>query len=174
MACSSPAVWSVKTDGTELKPVHAPRVISTVRDALTPYDAAPGGFASIYGWNLAGDALTVAGAPRFPESLNGVSLLVNGLAVPILAVTPWQLNAQLPFDVPAGDATFQFLFSDGSASNMIHSRLGPNSPYVFRLPGNACTNVFHAATGAPADAVHPVQAGETVEIYPAGLGPTDP
>jgi uncharacterized protein (TIGR03437 family) len=172
------AVWAVKTDGTELRSIHAPHVISSVKDAFNGSDATPGGFASMYGYNLANESLTVAGTSTLPESLNGVSLLVNGRAVPILAVAPWQLNAQLPFDIPidtpASDATFQFRFADGSTSNMIHSRLTRSSVHILGLPRNGCTNVFHAGTGMPADAAHPVQAGETVEIYAVGLGPTDP
>jgi uncharacterized protein (TIGR03437 family) len=175
---SAGAVWFVKTDGTQLKPIHAPRVILGVQDAFSSYYATPGGFASAYGYNLAAESLTVSRASSLPDSLNDVSLLVNGRAAPILAVAPWQVNVQLPFDIrvdnPFGDATFQFRFADGSTSNMIHSRLAPSAAHILGLPRDGCTNVFHAGTGLPADAAHPVQAGETVEIYTMGLGPTDP
>src|SRR5206468_4073912 len=72
-----------------------------------------GSLISAYGINLSDDALTSAARFPLPESLAGVALLVNGRPVPLVAVTPWQVNAQLPPEIVEGPAAFQFRFADG-------------------------------------------------------------
>ena len=179
------AIWSVQIDGTNPAPVYTPHVLTPggVVDAITSSTLYPpvGGLITVFGANLAGDALlaaTTAPGTPLPQSLNGVTLLVNGEAAPILAVTPWQINAQLPPDLADGPARFEIQFEDGSRSNTIHQEIRAISPHVLTLAGansgDCQDGVFHAATGIPADAKHPASAGETVEIYATGLGPTRP
>jgi uncharacterized protein (TIGR03437 family) len=105
-------------------------------------------------------------------------MLVNAQPAAILAVTPWQINAQIPPSLPDGPAKFEVQFPDGAISNAIQQEVRAVSPNIFTLPSQDeadCQDaVFHAGTGIPADPKHPANAGETVEIYATGLGPTRP
>jgi uncharacterized protein (TIGR03437 family) len=177
------AIWSVDTDGSNLAATYTPRVLTPggVVDALNFSSLYPpiGGLITAFGSNLAGDSLLAAsiapGGP-LPDSLNGVTLLVNGQPIPILAVTPWQINAQLPPDLPDGPAKFEIRFGDGAMSNSFQQEVRAITPSVLTLPNTGSADcqdaVFHAGTGVPADSKHPASAGEMVEIYATGLGPT--
>ena len=179
------AIWSVKTDGTSLAPVYTPRVLTPggVVNAVSYSFLFPpaGGLITVFGANFSSDTMMAAAATSaapLPESLNGVQLLVNGQPAPLLAVTPWQINAQLPPDMPDGPAKFEIRFADGSRSNPVQQEVREISPNMLTIPNSdpeSCQDaVFHAASGIPADAKHPAAAGETVEIYATGLGPTRP
>ncbi len=136
---------------------------------------------SVYGLNFSGDQMTVAGSFPLPPQLAGVSLLVNGQAVPMEAVTPWQINAQLPQGAAAQNATFQV--EEGAAlSNTATVQVEASAPSVFSFlaqtaePGGVYWQAaaFHAGTATLADAAHPAAAGETLETYGSGLGVTNP
>lgn len=179
------AIWSVKTDGTSLAPVYTPRFLTPggVVDAVSYTFLFPpaGGLITVFGTNFSTDTMMAAAATAaapLPESLNGVQLLVNGQPAPLLAVTPWQINAQLPPDMLDGPAKFEIQFADGSRSNPVQQEVRQISPNMLTIPSADQSNcqdaVFHAGSGIPADAQHPAAAGETIEIYATGLGPTKP
>ena len=179
------AIWSAHTDGSSLAPFYAPRVLVGIADAVNTTSLYPpvGGLISAFGANLTGDALMAATMMPVPESLNGLALRVNGEQAAILALTPWQINAQLPPNLPDGAAKFGIQFADGSISNSIEQEVRAITPNVLTLPRSAlpalaatdCQDaVFHAGTGILADPAHPASAGEEVEIYATGLGPTRP
>ena len=65
---------------------------------------APGGIFSIFGANLSTATEAFSTVP-LPTTLAGVSLEINGAAVPLYLVSPGQINAQLPFDTAPGPAT---------------------------------------------------------------------
>lgn len=106
--------------------------------------------------------------------------MVNSKAVPLLAVTPWQINAQLPQWVPAGTATFQVRDANGATLPPLSATVESLAPVNFSYPfvqGRLYypqAAAYHAGTGVPADMDHPVSAGETIEIYGLGLGVTEP
>jgi uncharacterized protein (TIGR03437 family) len=174
------AIYAIGTDGIKLEKIYAPRVLSPggVEDSLSIYRSLViGDLITASGTNFTADSLSVAAERPLPDSLNGISLLVNGRATPILAVTPWQINAQLPPWATEGLATFQLRFEDGSSSNITKEQIGRNLPQPLFLTSSTSDcqlAVFHAGTGIPADQQHPAAIGETVEIYAVGLGPTDP
>jgi uncharacterized protein (TIGR03437 family) len=175
------AIWSIGTDGKRLEPVYAPRVLNPggVIDSIGILGPPPiGDLITAFGANFSADTLSVASERPLPDSLNGISLLVNGRAVPILAVTPWQINAQLPPWVPEGPATFQVKFEDGSTTSVTNLPVVASAPELITLTRRNTANcqlaVFHAGTGVVADEQHPAAIGETVEFYAVGLGPTDP
>ncbi len=175
------AIWSIDTDGMGLEAVYAPRVLNPV-GIVDAFGAGPptpiGDLITAFGANFTSDSLSVAEARPLPDSLNGISLLVNGRAVPILAVTPWQINAQLPPWVPEGSATFQIRFADASVTNLTTQPVVTSAPEPITLGTRNSPNcqlaIFHAGTRVLADQQHPAAIGETVEIYAVGLGPTDP
>jgi uncharacterized protein (TIGR03437 family) len=139
----------------------------------------PGSLLSAYGVNLGVDELVQATTFPLPTSMSGLSLLVNGTAMPLLAVTPWQINAQLPQGVPAGPATFQIREASGATLPPVSVSIESSAPVNFSYPfvGQLYypqAAAYHAGTGVAADLDHPASAGEALEIYGLGLGVTDP
>jgi len=172
------AVYSVATDSTDPRPVYAPRALNQngVTGAVVGAAPSPGGLITAFGINLASDALTVATRFPLPESLAGLSLLVNGRPAPLLAVTPWQVNAQLPADISPGAAAFQFRFTDGAMPTAVGAEVSGIAPaiFTFQVGSLAQAAVLHAGTGVLVDSAHPAKAGDVIEIYGTGLGPTEP
>jgi uncharacterized protein (TIGR03437 family) len=175
---SGGAIYSVKTDGTGLQAVYAPRSLNPngVVAAVAGAQPSPGSLISAYGLNLAPEGLLAASGFPLPTTLGGVSLLVNGTPAPLLAVTPWQVNAQLPPETMEGPAAFQLRFADGTLGPAIAANVQTYSPAIFVLPSGitSVAAAFHGNTNVPADSAHPAKAGETLAIYGMGLGPVTP
>jgi uncharacterized protein (TIGR03437 family) len=172
------AIYAVDTDGKNLRPVYAPRALNRdgVNGAIAFSSPSPGSLLSAYGLNLTADTMATASRFPLPDSLAGVSLLVNGRAAPLLAVTPWQVNAQLAPEVREGAAAFQLRFADGVQPTPAAATVQTIAPAIFSdLAGGTCqAAALHGGTATLADRDHPAGAGETLEIYGAGLGPADP
>jgi uncharacterized protein (TIGR03437 family) len=64
---------------------------------------APGMIADIWGSNLAKSTAAQSGAP-LPLTLAGVSASVNGVPAPLYYVSPYQMDIQIPYEIPTGDA----------------------------------------------------------------------
>lgn len=175
------AVYQVNADGSGLHAAYAPRaigaggVVSAAGASLPP---SPGGIFTVYGINLADDSITSASRFPLPDLLAGASVLVNGSAVPLLSVSTWQIDAQLPPETPAKSVDFELTFADGSRTPVQTVDVAAAAPDVFliELEQNSILQAaaFHAGTGIPADDVHPAHAGEVLEMYATGLGTTIP
>jgi uncharacterized protein (TIGR03437 family) len=111
---------------------------------------APGGIFSLFGANFSAGTEAFTTVP-LPTSLAGVSLEVNGTAVPLYLVSPGQINAQLPFEV-----------APGTASAVIVTPGGRTAPVNFQV-----------AAAAPAIFLA-VSAGNAVTAYVTGLGAVSP
>jgi uncharacterized protein (TIGR03437 family) len=190
----SGTIYRVKTSGAAPYPVFAPPSLNPggITGAAQFEPPSAGSFANVYGINFTADSMATADRLPLPTTLGGVSLLVNGQAVPLLAVTPWQVTAQLPQAMPEGQATFEIVMSGSKITSIVSAEVASVAPAVFVYlasggdPGTAGTGViqpqqsywqaaaFHAGTAVPADPAHPAKAGETLEIYGTGLGKTDP
>jgi uncharacterized protein (TIGR03437 family) len=179
------AVWIADAGGANERPVFAPRSINAsgiVGIGSYPSDIlpmSPGSYFTIYGANFVDvDALATPANLPFPLSLAGVSVQVNGTGVPVEAVTPWQINALLPQEMAPGSVTVTVQLPDGTllgqaaavtrtaaAIDLIIGAIGDSTLYAA---------AFHPGTAILADVNHPAAAGEILETYGFGLGPTTP
>ena len=177
------AIYEASVSGGASHAVYAPVSLNSggvlgVAGWETP---SPGSLISLYGLNFSGDEAVVASSFPLLATLDNVSLLVNGEAVPVEAVTPWQINAQLPQNTPPGSVTFQVV-SNGVSSNAVTEQILSSAASVFGFPEQGAqagtvywqAAAFHAGTGTPADLTHPAAAGEILETYGSGLGQTNP
>ncbi len=170
------AVYEINTDGTGVTALYAPRAISpsgVVSAAGSRLPPSPGGIFSVYGINFTGDQIANAGGFPLPDVLAGASVLVNGSKVPLLSVSPRQVNAQLPQETPAQSGNFQVSFVDGTKTPAQETKIVATAPDLF-LTASFQVAAFHAGTGIPVDRDHPTHAGETLEMYGTGLGATNP
>lgn len=181
-ATAAGAVYQVNIDSTGFHSLHAPRAISPrgVVSAVGSSDPpSPGGLLSVYGINFTDDKIAFAGGFPLPDTLAGVSVLANARKLPLLSVSPWQVNAQLPQDTPLQDVNFQ-VAAGGTSTPPEVTTVPAAAPGVFSIPLSVKGAVFlqaavvHAGTAILADDEHPAKAGEALEMFGTGLGVTAP
>ena len=140
-------------------------VVAAVVNAASFVDGvAAGAFETIFGVNLAGGQPPRAGSPWFTPS--DVQVLLNGSALPLLYVSDTQINFYVPEDATRGTATLSVVTPSG-AKAAATVNVVPVQPGIFP------NGVLHPGTGVSALS-SPVHAGDYIEIYCTGLGPTQP
>ena len=153
-------------------------VVNAASFAPAPAPVAPGSLVSIFGIGLAA-ATTSAAAVPLPTSLSGTQVLMNGIAAPLIFVSPGQINAQVPWEISGGSISTQVV-ANGALSNTVTAASGPAAPGVFTMDqsGSGQGAVLIAAVGHLAAASgsvtgclsRPVLPGEHISIYCTGLG----
>ena len=123
--------------------------------AFTPA-IATGSLASIFGQNLAIRASSSPSLP-LPAQLGGVTVTANGQPVPLLYVSPTQLNIQIPYGV-SGQTTLQITTPNGSATATF--LVDPVAPSIIAM----------TAQNALCSAANPAQPSGYVTVYATGLG----
>jgi uncharacterized protein (TIGR03437 family) len=148
-----------------------PPVISAVTNAADPASAiAPGSLVSIWGSSLS-SANSAASAVPLPRLLGGVCVYANGTPLPLLYVSPGQINAQVPFNLPP------------SAGLVISNAGGQNAPFNFTSDSTGPA-VFHTGNGGAVivrtvdgklitDST-PIHLDEILNIYMTGMGVVSP
>jgi len=173
------SIYSVAT-GVPAKRLFGPRAI--LPNGIASYSGmsrpSPGSLFRISGWNLQDDDIVLSqGASSPTTTLGGVSVSVNGQPVPLVAVTPAQITAQLPFTIPAGDTKFAVDFTAGQEVTAL-AEVKDAEPevlqYVQPFFSSFYAMAFHAGTSTLADQGHPAAVGETLEMYGIGLGAVTP
>ncbi len=130
---------------------------------------APGTIVQIFGSGLA--ATTVIPPFPPPTSVNGTSVLVSGIEVPLYYVSPTQINAELPFELVPG-REYQVLV------NANNGYTAPRSIQSATLvPGVAAYGDGHVIAQhsdySLVNAASPAKPGEFLVIYLVGMGATD-
>jgi uncharacterized protein (TIGR03437 family) len=159
-------VHAIGTDGKELDtatltlPAFDPSAVVNAASFTTAL--APGGLVTIFGSGLSNSTSSAPGFP-LPTSMGGTTVTVNGTSLPLIYVSPGQINAQLPMDV-RGTATLAVASSAGAAQAPIN--IADAAPAVF-------TGGVQHANGTLVSASAPAVPGETLVIYATGLGPVN-
>lgn len=155
----------------------APVVSAVVNSAsFQPGPLAPGGAAAIFGTNLNASASVincVTGGVA-PTTCNGTSVLINGSAVPVLAVSAGQVNFVAPFAL-TGPTASVVVSSGGVQSNTVNPNVLPASPAIYTQNGSGSGLGLFLTTGfLPITVANPATSGQTVVAYAADLGITNP
>jgi uncharacterized protein (TIGR03437 family) len=157
--------------------VAPPKITSVGNAGDGGTDVAPGGLISVYGSQLSPVNMATSEIP-LPTALANSCLSVNGLPVPILFVSPGQVNAQMPFQA-TGDATL-VLRTPGGQSNDFNLVIDPHAPSVF-LSGtsgsaDSIPTVVRNDDNELVTPSHPIhrKSNTALVIYLTGLGPTSP
>ena len=135
---------------------------------------AQGDIAAIFGSQFDFDAPEGATTLPLLTTMDGIQVLVNGVAAPVYYVSANQINFEVPIDASTangGAGTVQVV-RNGTPGNLIYVDINARVPR-FILYGNygIMTTPAGALTGIPSN---PVKPGDTVVIYALGLGPTTP
>jgi uncharacterized protein (TIGR03437 family) len=128
---------------------------------------------TLFAYNLTKNELTVTN-PTLPMKLDGLELLLNGSPLPMQAVTPWQINAQVPQTATPGDSGFM-VRSGTTTTPEVRASIVARGPYAIYTDMNRsqAAAVF-PGTATLADHDHPAAAGQILELYCYGLGVTNP
>jgi uncharacterized protein (TIGR03437 family) len=156
--------------------VAPPNITSVVNAGNSGTDIAPGSLISVYGNQLSPVNMATAEIP-LPTALANSCLSVNGLPVPILYVSPTQVNAQMPYQA-IGNVTL-ILRTPGGQSNNYNLVVEPNAPSVFIASVGSDTNIPTVVRNDDNELVtpsHPIhrKSNTALIIYLTGLGPTTP
>jgi len=155
--------------------VATPMISAIVSAADSKSPAAPGGLVSIYGVQLSPTNLATSQIP-LPTALASSCLTVNGQAMPLLFVSPSQINAQMPFQA-FGNVTV-IVYTPGGVSNNFYLTVPPTAPAVFLSavagPEIDLPTVFRASTGLLVTSSDPIHRGDTITVYLTGMGAVSP
>jgi uncharacterized protein (TIGR03437 family) len=135
---------------------------------------APGGIIAIYGNLLADDAISAPDIP-LPTTMGNAQVIIAGQAVPLLYVSPAQINALVPFGLNTNTPYQLLIQRDLTLSSPVPINIADAQPGLFAGGGNAI--VADSRGTAPAFLVTPsapAQAGDVLVFYVAGLGVTNP
>jgi len=109
-----------------------PRITAIVNSANFKTDVGTGGLISIFGEDLA-EVEATAGTTPLPLSLGGTCITSNGLSLPLLYVSPNQINAQMSFGLAGSVASI--VRTAGGLSDIFISSVGISAPAVFSVQG---------------------------------------
>ena len=137
----------------------------------TPLDAvAAGSIVSIFGVNLAAE---YQAGPQSPlkQTLADVTVMISGKLLPLVFVSPDQINAQLPSDLPEGVYTLTVHWA-GKPDVSTEFTVARNAPGLFnKLVDGRAFGLFLHENGDPITADSPAKRDETVTLLGTGLGP---
>ncbi len=175
------ALISLTTSGLTVLPwnydaaVEPPRLQSVVNAADFTSPVAPGGLFAIFGQNL-GIVTAAAQGGTLPTVLGESCLTANGEPLPLVFVSPAQINGQLPYQ--ASGTVALVLHTPSGTSDGFQVNVLPAAPAVFRSgaagPYANLPTVLRAANNQLATAANPIHRGDTIVIYLTGLGQTSP
>jgi len=167
---STQAAGSV--DPNPLVPVIAPGSVLNAASLTARTPVTPGGLISIFGTSLSSEA-TLSEVPR-RTLLNGTLAVMGGVSLPLLYVSPTQINAIVPTKIPINTNQQLYVLNRNSSTLPIAVSIAPAQPAVFSVDGSGSgQGHIYSAANVLADDAHPVKAGEVVVIYCAGLGKVD-
>jgi uncharacterized protein (TIGR03437 family) len=143
---------------------------------LPQNSVAPGSLISIFGTNL-GTAGSASSTP-LPTSIGGTCVTVNDTSIPLLYVSPTQINAQLPFTVATGSNTLQIRNRNtGKVSNGVTFRVVPSAPGIFVVKdniGESVAAIFHSSNNTLVTPANQAFRDEVLTMYLTGLGTVSP
>ena len=130
----------------------------------------PGGLYSIFGTSLSVGTESASSLP-LPRQLAGTTVSINGAPVPLLYVSPFQINFQAPFEL-SGAAAEILVTSAAGASKTIEVPMTQTQPGVFFDTQTGVGAILNA-DGTPVTQRVPA-AGDFVQIFMTGLGAVEP
>lgn len=169
-------------------PVVASGGILNAASFATNQGVAPGSLVSIFGTNLA-SRLAQADSIPLSTSLGNVSVTIGNIPAPLLfvyhnSVNGDQINAQVPFEIPDGNAQVVVILG-GNASAPVSVSVISEAPGIFTVAsgvgqaiayGNSDGQIAAPPGSIPGLTTHPAAIGDptTLVILATGLGAVNP
>lgn len=143
--------------------------ISGLTDAAAFQQAySPGMLMAVFGSNLSPNTASASSVP-LPLDLAGVSATVNGEPAPLLYVSSSQLNIQVPWDAPAGQATL--VVNNNGATISQTFNVTAATPGIF-TDGNRYVVPSGATAAGGAASIYITGSGQVSPTIATGAAPT--
>ncbi|MSV29109.1 MAG: hypothetical protein EXQ52_10265 [Bryobacterales bacterium] len=162
-------------------------VVTAAANSANGTAPAPGGLISLYGTNLSKvisdpfdsrlyftPGLTGWFGKALPISYNGTKVTIGGKNAPLAYVSPTQINAQVPLDVPAGPQPVIVTNTNGVGAAVNVTVAAPVAPAIFANPAVAGGGVVAHQDFSLVTPQSPAKAGEVLILFATGLGQTTP
>ena len=139
----------------------------------TPSVVSLGSYIAIYGTQLAGTGTPLAANTPLPTTLNGTSMTLGGLPMPLLYAASGQVDALVPQGLKPSNS-YPLVVTTGQLQSLpvmlIVNELQPGI-YTVDTSGSGAGIVADALTGQLINASNPAKAGQYLVVYCTGLGP---
>ncbi|MBZ5604993.1 MAG: hypothetical protein LAO79_22065, partial [Acidobacteriia bacterium] len=175
------AIINLTTSGFTVLPwsyaasVALPQVTKVVSAADMSSQVAPGGLISILGNQLSPVNLATSEIP-LSTALANSCLTVNGQPMPLVFVSPNQINAQMPAQA-VGDVTIN-VHTPGGVSDNFNLTVQPTAPAVFMSgvagPETNLPVVVRSVNNLLVTDSNPIHRNDGITIYLTGCGQTNP
>jgi uncharacterized protein (TIGR03437 family) len=178
---SQTSIVTLSTSGMTVLPwtyaaaVAPPQItrINSAADGRSP--VAPGGLISLFGSQLSPTNLATSQIP-LPTALASSCLTVNGEPMPLIFVSPSQINAQMPLE--AVGAVTVVVHTPGGVSDNFNLTVLPTAPAVFTSgiagPETNIPTVVRSANNLLVTDSNPIHRNDALTIYFTGCGATSP
>jgi uncharacterized protein (TIGR03437 family) len=133
---------------------------------------APGELVVINGSGLADGQASSTTSP-LPQQLAGASVSIGGQLTPLLYANNGQLVAIVPSNLQPNSSQQIVPIRDNAAGIPSPAIVASTQPAVFTQNGSGTGQAMAYKAGVLADSSSPVQPGDTVIVYSAGLGTVD-
>ena len=153
-----------------LRVVPTPKPSILVKASSKTTTLAPGALFELYGDSLAGAVQTNSIIP-WPRSIAGVSVTINGVPAPLYYISPSQINGQVPYETPAGNAT-AVVAVNGSSPAQIGFNVAPASPGILAYDGTRAVAVNQDGSVNASNAG--AAPGDYEVVYLSGIGQGSP
>ena len=136
---------------------------------------AQGDISAVFGDQFTLGALAYPSGLPLPTTINGTQVFVNNTAAPLFFISDRQIDFQVPFEIPAGNATVQIV-RNGQQGNKISVTIAARTPRFLLVNGGPYPLLLNSATPPAETGIsgHPANAGDVVVAYVIGLGQTNP
>lgn len=167
-----------------------PSISAVVNGANFVNSIQAGSFVSIFGKQLSTQTMNWDGAiqnGKFPLTLGGTSVTIDGNPAPVNFVSPGQVNVLAPADTNIGPVSVTVTTAAGTSTSF-SALLVNESPAFFTyspdngryiaaqigLPGNKTLTLAPVGLFGSNVPSQPIQAGQVAVFYGTGFGPTNP
>jgi len=149
---------------------------SVVNAASLVTGTAPAGLGTVFGTGLAkSPGIIAASGMPLPRQLDGVSVEIDGVPAPLLAVANVNGQEQINFQVPSTSRGWPMVINNNGVRSLpIHLATGGKwRPGVFTVEGGLAA-IQHSSDFQLVTANNPAARSEIIVIYATGLGLVDP
>ena len=131
---------------------------------------APGSLIMIFGQSLA-SVVQIGPVNPMAQTIAGTSVTINNSILPLMFVSPQQINAQLPSNLPDGKYTLE-VQNTGQPEISGTLTVARDAPGLFtNMVGSTAYAMAYHADGSMVTTSSPAVAGETISFLGTGFGP---
>lgn len=162
----------------DLAAPQPPHITCVVNAATLSGPIAPGEIITLFGPSIGPDTPSgyqLAATGLVSSDLDGLQVLVGGLAAPILYASRNQINVVTPFGVPSAGNVTVGVVKSGAVVSTFSATTAPASPGIFTQNGEGSgPRVILNQNGSLNGPGNPAAPGSTLSIYVTGIGPLTP